>query len=357
MWPYFIINCSIAAAAILLPQPKPNRVVWVMAFVVLVLFVGLRHKVGMDWNNYLVMIQNASNGTMVESFDFAEPAFAALLWISARLGAGVYGANMVVSLILLAGIFRFAKSTPSPWVAVTVAMPVLIVVVGMSANRQAAAIGILLWLASGWSTSSLKRRILLTLMAASFHFSAIFFLMFAAMGLKLRAEYKLIIGMVMAVAMIAFLQYSGGAEYYDQLYLSGQSELTYSSGATQHVLLNGIPAMAVLLGKRIRSILLPSPLLVQMAWLSLLLIPTAFVFSTASGRMTLYLFPVSMYVLAKLPNMFGNPALRAAIRTTIGAIMVMILWIWLQYANSSVAHIPYNNALLMDEEQLHLCCY
>lgn len=357
MWPFFLVSGSFFAASTLLPQRRPGVVAWFMAFAILVLFVGLRHKVGMDWNNYLLMIQNASNGTLVESFDYAEPSFATLLWISARLGTGVYGTNLVVALIFFAGIFRFARSTPLPWVALTVAMPVLIVVVGMSANRQAAAIGVLLLLVSRWSDSSLKKRVAYTLVAASFHFSAIFFLMFAAMGLKLRVEYKLVIGVLMGVAMVAFLQYSGGAEYYDQVYVSGQSEITYSSGATQHVLLNGIPALFVLLAPRFRAQLLPTPLLVQMAWMSLLLIPLAFVFSAASGRMTLYLFPVSMYSLAALPGIFANPALRAAIRTAIGAIMVAILWIWLQYANSSSGHLPYNNAIFMNNWELHLCCH
>ncbi len=356
MLPYFFVTIAIVLAAVLLPQKKPHPVAWGMAFVVLVLFIGLRHKVGMDWNNYLLMVQLAGSGTLVESFDYAEPAFAAVLWLSAKLGAGVYGTNFVVAIMLMAGIFRFAKSTPLPWVAVAVALPVLVIVVGMSAIRQASAIGVLLWLASDWSTSSLKRRVAFTLVAAMFHFSAIFFLMFAAMGLKLRAEYKLIIGVVMGAAMVGFLQYSGGAEYYDQVYVSGQSDITYSSGATQHVLLNGIPALLVLFGRRVRQTLFPSALLVQMAWLAILLIPAAFVFSAASGRMTLYLFPVSMYVIAALPGMFAQSSLRAALRTAVGGVLVGILYVWLQYANSSYAHVPYNNALMMNEWELHLCC-
>lgn len=356
MLPYFLVAFAIVLAAILLPQKKPHPVVWGMAYVVLVVFVGLRHKVGMDWNNYLLMVQFAGAGTITESLDYAEPAFAVLLWISAKLGTGVYGTNLVVAIMLVAGIFRFARSTPLPWVAVAVSLPVLVIVVGMSAVRQASAIGVLLWLASDWSTSSLKRRVAYTLVAAMFHFSAIFFLMFAAMGLKLKAEYKLIIGVVMGAAMVGFLQYSGGAEYYDQVYVSGQSDMTYSSGATQHVLLNGVPALLVLFGRKVRQVLFPTALLVQMAWLAILLIPAAFVFSAASGRMTLYLFPVSMYVIAALPGMFAQSSLRAALRTAFGGVLVGILYVWLQYANSSYAHIPYNNALMMNEWELHLCC-
>jgi hypothetical protein len=77
-----------------------------MAFLVLVVFVGLRHKVGMDWNNYLLMIVKASDGSAMDSLRVAEPGYAILLWLSASANFGVYGANFVGAVVLLLGIFR-----------------------------------------------------------------------------------------------------------------------------------------------------------------------------------------------------------------------------------------------------------
>jgi hypothetical protein len=354
MTSYLVLMIAFALLAVLAPRQKPDRMLWFIAFVVLVLFVGLRHKVGMDWNNYLLMISRVRDVPLTEAFAVAEPAYALLLWLSDWFGAGVYGVNLVGATMLMLGVFRFSARAPLPWMALATAVPILIVVVGMSANRQAMAIGVLMWLAAGWQGYSLRRRLALTLFAAMFHFSAIFFLVFCVLGLRMRASYKLVLAFVMVAAMLVFLQLSGGAEYYDQVYVSGQSEATYSPGAIIHVLLNGLPALLVLLRRPFRQKLFPDALMVQMAWVAMSLVPLALVFSAASGRMTLYLFPVSMYVFSALPAMMRSAVQRAAIRTLLAGLLFMILWYWLAFANSSLAHIPYNNVLWMDSQELHL---
>lgn len=356
MFPYLLLMAVFAAAAVLMPQRRPNPIAWAFAYIVLVLFVGLRHKVGMDWNNYLYMIQFAGTGTLAEAMAYAEPAYAFLLWLSGQMGYGMYGVNLIAASIVIHGVMKLARSTQEPWLALVVAMPVLITVVAMSANRQAVAIGLLLWLVASWEGSSLVRRVMFVAMAALFHFSAIFFLMFVALGLRIRGEYKIALGVFMAAATIVFLQLSGSAEYYDQAYVSGQSDITYSTGATQHVLVNGVPALMLFASRRIRDALFPSGLHVQMAWLAMALIPLAFVFSAAAGRMTLYLFPVSMGVFASLPGLLAKREARATARTAIALAQGTILYVWLAYANSSIAHIPYTNALMIEPWERHLCC-
>lgn len=354
MTAYFIIMLLLVVPAILLPQRNPSRVAWVFAYLMLLVFVGLRHKVGMDWNNYLMMVGKAEGIGYLQALSVAEPVYATLLWLSGNAGFGIYAANVMSSAVLLAGIFRFARTTPLPWVALVCAMPVLIVVVGMSANRQAAAIGVLCWLAAGWDSASLRKRVSLTLVAALFHVSAVFFLFFSVLGLRMRIGFKAVVLVILGSAGLFYLQVSGGAEYYDQAYLTGQGELTYSSGATQHVLLNGLPALLLLVAGRFRSVLFPTPVLQQMAWMAIALIPLAFVFSVAAGRMTLYLFPVSMWVFAALPALFKDASAKAIIRTLVCSAQLGVLWLWLNYANSSLAHVPYSNVLLISSWELHL---
>ena len=354
MWPYLLVTGTIVASALLFPRQVPNRLAWAATFVMLVLFTGLRHKVGMDWNNYLLMARFMEGETLQRAMDRAEPAYAMLLWSSVKMGWGVYGANLVGGLIFCLGLFRCARATSAPWLALAVAMPMLVVVVSMSANRQTVAIGVLLWLVATWQTTPLWRRTLVTLFAASFHFSAAFFLLFVALDIKMRPAFKLALALLMGTAMIAFMQFSGAMDRYDQVYVGGQSELTYSPGATQHVLFNGLPALALFLRKGLREKVLPNQLLIRMAWMALALVPMAFVFSAASGRMTLYLFPVSMFVLSGFTRLLGDIHGRAAVRTFVGFFLLLVLWYWLNFANSSYAHNPYSNALLVEPARLAL---
>lgn len=354
MTAYFVVMLALMLPAILLPQRKPSPVAWAFAFLLLLLFVGLRHKVGMDWNNYLVMAGKVEGIPFLEALGVVEPAYAALLWSSVHLGFGVYGANLVSTAILIAGVMRFCRSTHLPWLALVCAAPMLIFVVGMSANRQAAAIGVVMWLAAAWGEARLRKRVALILGAATFHLSAVFLLVFAALDVRMRPAYKAVLILGLGGLSLYVLQVSGGAEYYDQAYVSGQTQAVYSPGASQHVLLNGIPAMLLLIAGRYRPVLFPTALLRQMAWVAIALIPLSFVFSLASGRMTLYLFPVSMWVLAALPGIFKDGNARALVRALICLAQLAVLWIWLNFANSSLAYIPYGNSLFMHSWELHL---
>lgn len=354
MWPYFLVTGIIVFAAILYPRQHPNRLAWAAAFVMLVLFTGLRHKVGMDWNNYLYMGQYFKAGSLLNAMRRAEPAYGLLLWTSMKAGFGVYGANLIGAIVFCLGLFRCARATSAPWLALAVAMPMLVIVVSMSANRQTIAIGVLLWLVAAWPQLSLWKRVFITLLASTFHFSAIFFLMFSALDMRLKPTYKILLSVSMMVAIVVFMQYSGAFDTYDQSYVGGQTSATYSPGATQHVLFNGLPAILAMVMVRFTNRLLPIALLRHMAIFSAALVPLAFFYSTAAGRMTMYMFPVSMFVFTGFIQSLKGGNARAMGRTVLGFLMAGVLAYWLAYSNSSHAYIPYSNALLMRAEKLAL---
>ena len=357
MLPYFLLITPIAFMAAYSPIPGRTRILWLLAFLAILIFVGLRHHVGMDWGNYLAMIRRVNAGGFGEAITVVEPAYAALLWLSGRLGVGIYGAHLVGTFIFLGGLFRYAKMTPAPWIAILVAMPFLVIVVGMSASRQAVAIGVLLYLTAEWSGCSASKRLLLVMLASSFHMSAVGFLAFVYLDLRIAVWMKWIGSLVMLVAIMNILQFSGHAAYYGELYGTGQSELTQSSGALMHVMLNAGPALvSFFIGRRARNILIPDILHKQMAIIAIALIPLSFLMSAASGRLTLYFFPVSIWFFASLPLLFEEANLRAIVKFASAIFFIGLLTLWLTAGNAASAHANYRNALFTPTEELVLCC-
>lgn len=357
MAPYFILFFPIALIAALAPSRRIYLYFWAIIFFVIVVFVGLRHNVGIDWNNYLLMIERANLGSWIDSFQVSEPGYATLLWVSGQRGWGVYGAYFIGTFIFAAGLFRYARTTPYPWIALAVAMPNLVIVVSMSAARQAVAIGVLLWLVAAWPRCSLLSRIALVLFAASFHISAVAFLFFVVLDLRIRFWLKVVGTTVAGLLAIYILTASGHAEYYDSAYGTGRSEITQSSGAIIHTFLNAGPALlAFALGRKYWKILLPDTMHRQLAVLSIavfLLVPVS---SAAAGRIGLYLFPVSMMIFSSLPLIVKGTGEKLAVRGAIAGVMFAIMTIWLVYANSAGAHQNYRNALFVDPHILVLCC-
>jgi len=357
MLPYLLVTAPVAVMAVVSPLYRRYPLIWGSVFLILLLFIGLRHHVGMDWNNYLWMIEKANEVDFLHALSIAEPGYALILWISGQAGWGVYSANLAAAAVMLYGLFRYAKQTPSPWIALLAALPFLVIITGMSAARQAMAIGVVLWLVATWSDSSTFKRLMMIFLAASFHMSAIIFLIFVALNTNIRLWLKACFGIFLSAVVIYILQSSGQAEYYDSLYGSGQTEETQSTGALFHVLFNAGPALiCFLLGRRARNILLYDRLHFQFAIVALLLIPLALVFSTAAYRVNLYFFPVALSFFSRVPLLFRDPRYRLVIRCIICAFFLFYLGFWLSAANSARAYNNYLNALFLQKDELILCC-
>lgn len=354
MVPFMMFALPFAFAAIIGGQRRPDRFMWLLAAVSVILFVGLRHKVGMDWNNYLRMIFKAENvADWQDLLDVSEPLYALVLYLGSLTGFGIYAVNFFTTIIVVLGLFRFLRTTPEPWIALVAALPVYITVVTMSVNRQAVAAAILLWLVADWYKLSAPKRTLFIFFAAGFHFSALLFLAFVGMDLKVRLWMKVVALSVFGALVVYILQSTGQADYYDGAYGRGQTELTQSSGAWMHVSINALPAFFYFLLPRYRSLLFPTSLARQMAICSMATLPLVAVASAAAGRISLYWFPVSIWVWSAIPQIFA-PRMRPLIRIFISLSMVTVMFSWLLYANSSKAHIPYRNALFVEPWELHI---
>jgi hypothetical protein len=354
MWPYIIVASLVAVAAITGGSRRPDKLMWMLFFLLITLFVGLRHRVGMDWNNYLRMIDKASRiETSDQLLTVAEPLYALLLWWGSETGYGIYAVNLIATVVFAYGLFRFARSAPEPWLAIMASLPIYVVVVAMSANRQAVACGLLMWLVADWYKVTPFRRTLWIFLAAGFHFSALVFLAFVGMDLKVRPWLKAVALAVFSAVIIYTLQASGHADYYDSAYGRGQTEATQSSGAWMHVSINAVPAMFYFLFPQHRAIMFPTSLSRQMAFAAIATLPLVFIASAAAGRISLYWYPVSIWVWSSFPFIFTARS-RALARAFAVLTMLAILYGWLLSANSSYAHIPYRNALLIEPWELHI---
>ena len=351
---YFLPAILIALLAVIQQDRRLSKGAWWFGFTLLVVIVGLRHKVGMDWNNYLAIIDWSVGVSFDELSARMEPGVAFLIAQSNRLGFGIYGVNLVAAIVLLLGVFKLCSRMSEPWLGLLAAYPYLIVVVGNSALRQSLAAGVLLWLVASWRNSSLVWRLSLILLASLFHYSAAIFFVFVALDLKITIFWKSLVTAFSVVLGIWVLQRGGAVDYYLQTYVTDQTQAVFSPGALQHTLLNGLPALLLLLSSSLRSRSQPSELIIQMSVLALFLAPLSLVTSTAASRATIYLFPVSIFVFSSLPLLYRNKVNQSTIRLAVVLVLFVQMTIWLNLSNSRAAYVPYKNVLLIEPYERHL---
>ena len=147
-------------------------IVWLAFGVVLASLIGFRYQVGGDWgfeHNLIWRVQGLSIGDALQQ---ADPGFAFIAWLVADSGFNVWTLNLTCGAIFTIGLLSFCRTLPDPWLAVTVAVPYLVIVVAMGYGRQSVAIGFFLLALVQIQSGYLIRFLVLMAFAASMHITA-----------------------------------------------------------------------------------------------------------------------------------------------------------------------------------------
>jgi hypothetical protein len=335
-----------AIFALVVPRSK-NILLFALVFVVFVLAIGLRENIGMDWNNYLAIHQKMRFYAFRDIIFDTEAASNALFWISRKFYSGIYTTNIVAAVILVTGVLVFAARTAEPWLSVLVATPYIVIVIGMSATRQAMAIGIIFSIFAFWHDFGMIRKAAMIFVASLFHTSAIFIGGFMVQDLPVNMTVRIVVGLIVVAAGVYVLSragiYSGQLDFYAESYLSTEGQIV-SPGALAHVALVALPAAIYLIVRdKVFAHYDRSGFLDMSAMICLALVPAAFVFSTAASRFSVYMqfFPMIFYpVLADIMKTEGN---RTIVRLGVIGLNYVFLLVWLRFANNSFAYLPYRS--------------
>ena len=342
---FFLISIPIFFSLITANNSKKSQILLLIVGAFYVLFIGLRDEVGPDWLAYQMKYDYLSESTFLKGLFTTEPGFAALNWIVAKLNGGVHVVNLIIAFILMTGIIRVAKTTAFPWLALISVTPYLIIVIGMSASRQTAAIGIFLHIIASWRQSgTFIKKICLSFSAISFHYSAFIVLVFVLQSIRM-ATFKRIVVLVLGIIIsYPILSATNKFAVYEEIYMVRN---IVSSGAIMHVSLNAIPgAIYLFFVRKWNRVLGESDLLLFFSILSILSVFAVSVSSTAIDRLSLYFSPVQMMVYGNLPNLFSNRVTKASLYLFISFIHLIIMILWFNYAGHVESYLHYENIII-----------
>ncbi len=347
---YFILLLIPSAFALLNTQ-RLSLSLWYLTFTVFVLFVGLRFEVGPDWLQYAYIHTTLAYYSFWEVIAQVEPLSYLLFWLSETSGFTVYLSNVVAALIMMTGVFCFARRTSNPWLAVVTATPYFIIVMGMSGVRQTMAAGIILFLFSRWERYGLISRGAYILVAALFHTSALVNNIFLIIKLQIAMRYKVVLGFAVAVLTLYLSfevsMYADNIAKYQQRYLES-TFIEKSFGSLYHIAMIAVPAaLGFVFRRRIIHHIHNVSLLYFGLYASLIVLVINFLSSTVASRLTVYLYFVPMMVYPALVNTYGKRAQVIGVFAVI-AFHMLILLAWFTFGNHAFAYSNYQNILFDD---------
>ena len=310
----------------------------ILGAVLIALVIGLRYKVGADWEAYKFLFSYAGYAGLNRVLNIGDPGYQLLNWAVQRGGFDIWLVNLVCGAIFSIGLFRFARSQPDPWLTFVVAVPYLVVVVAMGYTRQAAAIGILMaGLASLQRGSSVPRFAIYIGLAALFHKTVVLVLPLVIFAGQRNRPLNLMAG-IAGTILLYDIFLASSFEGFVRNYIDAEYN---SQGALIRVVMNLVPAIALSL---FRGRLPFSPVEGRMwayfAWaaaimpVALAIVPS----TTVIDRMSLYLIPLQLAVIPRLAFLFRQ---RSFGRFLVICYAALVMFVWLNFAAHAKFWLPY----------------
>lgn len=348
MYPYWLLFAVWAAGALQASRQRSRDaqlLFFIAATLLTTLMIGLRSEVGGDWGSYQRIYENIFFLRFSAALTASDPGYAALNWLSARIGLGITLVNLVCAILFMGGLARLAWKQPNPALGILVAVPYLIIVVAMGYTRQAAAIGLICLAIADASEHRLIRLTFLIFVATLFHKTAVLILPLVLVPIFRRNSLLGLMGAALFVLLfIWFLQDTS-----DRL-INNYAQSNYDSqGAAVRVMMNVVASIAFIL---IRKKVAMSPFQVSF-WLvcsilSMLSVIALLTISASSGvdRLSLYLVPIQIVAYANLPySLRRSRTSDASVLLGLVSYAALIQYTWLNYANNASYWMPYKAGL------------
>lgn len=325
------------------PFARPGEaVLFGLVILLICVMIGMRYQVGGDWGGYLRHLSAAAVLDFRDIPSAGDPGYVLLNWAVAKIGGEVWLVNLVCAVLFSWGLLGFAQAQPRPWLVLAIAVPYLIVVVAMGYTRQGVAIGLAMrgLVALGGRRSNLSF-VLWILIAATFHKSAVLLIPIAAL-----AEQRGRLWTAFWVGGASLLAYFTLLDSSVDRFVSGYLDSGYdSSGAAIRVAMNAAPALLLIVyRKRFLFRQHERALWIILAMIALSLVVALFVSpsSTAVDRLGLYLIPLQLLVLSRIPDSFAVS--EASARRLSGLVMLYsaaVMFVWLNFASHAGYWLPY----------------
>ena len=309
-----------------------------LAFAVI---IGFRYEVGGDWFAYEEIVDYIRDETLFAAMANGDPGFSLITWISTRIGTGATGPSVFCGVILIYGLWRFGQELTEPWLALTAAVPYLIIVVGMGYVRQSAAIGFILLALIQFERGSFGHFAKWVILATLFHVSAICVLPIAVFAVVRKHPWWFVPLAGVGYLLYVYLLASRLDRFYEN-YVEAEYD---SSGALIRLVMNAVPAILFMAyRKRFPISGNGTAIWTLISLLALGLVVLVFLSpaTTAIDRVGLYCIPLQLFVFGNIVSVISNDV-RTRRMLSVGVIgyYAAVLYIWLNYATHSEYWLPY----------------
>ncbi len=315
-----------------------EKYIWIFVILFLTIFIGFRYEVGGDWIIYEKYFDNISNITF-KNLLTQSPVFFLINKIAYYTKTQFVGVNFICSLIFMFSLAIFLKNSENKWLALAIAFPVIIVVLGMGYTRQSLAFSFFLFLIKSLEDKKLLSSFIYIILSILSHKSALFissFLLFLYFW-----YYKKYLYFTISILIPIFFLSFFWLNYKHLIYFYiGIGQHMFSYGVLPRALLISLVAIFFIFYRKKFTNLNDYQIFIYSSFsiLIIILFPFSFVASTFIDRLLLYLYPLKL-VFISFANL-EDKKINFAIFFLIWSYFLYLI-VWISFGKNSFSWLPY----------------
>tara|TARA_Y100000766_G_scaffold81206_1_gene69142 strand:- start:698 stop:1804 length:1107 start_codon:yes stop_codon:yes gene_type:complete len=340
-----------------------NKYFYWLISIIFIFFIGLRHEIGCDWEQYLKMFEKYESLNLlgiIEKNFFSEHKIQELGHVFlTTISKNIYVLNILYSIIFVIPLFYFCSQIKRSYLALLISYPYYIVVIGMGPIRQAACTSLLMLSIILISNKKYVPHFFITISSLLIHQYSIIF-NFLVLSPYFKTIKKLsfskknifLITIILSISLYNFPSLLHKTYHYFILYKkispTGVMIIPPAKSAILIWLMNFLPSFIYISNRNkfnfnnnLKTIF------IIFSIFEIFLLPIIFLNSVIAYRLLIYCFPSSIFISAHLVDMNLFNLRKDNLINLIICSSFITLLIWLKFAFHSSCWVPYKNILFL----------
>ena len=312
----------------------------------LTLFIGLRHEVGGDWDIYKYDFQNNVIFFDLSKLNYVRDfGYEFLSFICFKLDLGIYGLNLILSLIFVYSLNKFIIQLKNNyWLLYLISFPYLIIIVSMGYTRQAAGLSFMLLALCSLNDKKLIPFLIYSLTAIMFHKSSAIMLPLIFISYFKINFNNFFIFLILSV--VAYFTIIPEIDRISSGYLNVYSKYQ-SSGVSYRISLNILAGTIFLFFySKLKFNSKMDNLIIIIFFCNIGLFLLIDNYSTFVDRIIIYFTFIQLIVFSRLYLILPN--FKTIINILVIFLYALIFYIWINFSYHSYLWLPYKNILFMN---------
>ena len=319
-----------------------EKYVWIFSIFFLSIFIGLRFKIGGDWDiykNFFLHFNDKNNELNFSDYLNHGVIFVFINKIAYYLGIQFVGVNLLLALIFMHSLSNFIKDSDNRWLALAISVPIIILILAMGYMRQGLAFAFSLYLIKNLENKKLSLAYIYLIFAILSHKSAIILSIFILFYVIYYRKYFQLVALILIPTFFALLFFDKFSHLFYFYVGSGQHMLALGSVPRSLLLVIVAALFFILKNKYLDMTNYQFFFYKWMSYLIIIMFPFAVIASVATDRMLLYLYSLKLALIsfAKLKNVKINIIIFILV-----SIYFFYLLVWSFYGVNSLSWLPYN---------------